>query len=87
MDNDSIEHTIDLVAQQYSELIQNHAQTLTEISLRQAAIEDHVGTSLVSTMLEIREELRRLSSRLDAMEGRLAIALESEHDGVPATRP
>ena len=39
MDNDSIEHTIDLVAQQYSELIQNHAQTLTEISLRQAAIE------------------------------------------------
>lgn len=97
MDHDSIEQKIDLVAEQYSDLISSHhrvcdgigliTQVLTDIDLRQSAVEDHVGTTLVVSMNEIKEELRRLSSRLDAMEGRLFIALDREHDIVPATRP
>ena len=94
MDNDSLGQKIDRVSQQYNDLICSHnrvcdgigliTQVLSDIDLRQSAVEDHVGTTLVVSMNEIKEELRRLSSRLDAMEGRLVIALE--RDGVPTTR-
>ncbi len=94
MDHESIEQKIDHVAERYNDLIcsQNRVcdgiglitQVLSDIDLRQSAVEDHVGTTLVESMNEIKEELRRLSSRLDAMEGRLVIALD--RDGVPATR-
>lgn len=86
MDYDSIEQKIDLVAQQYNDILNAHTQTLSEIGLRQAALEDHVGTTLIASINEIKEELRRLSSRLDAMEGRLVIALDGERDEVPPTR-
>lgn len=96
MDHDSIEQKIDLVSEQYCDLICSHrqvcegigliTQVLSDIDLRHSAVEDHVGTTLVVSIHEIKEELRRLSSRLDAMEGRLVIALDSEHDGVFATR-
>jgi hypothetical protein len=96
MDHDSIEQKIDLVAEQYNDLICSHnrvcdgigliTQVLSDIDLRQAAVEDHVGTTIVASINEIREELRRLSSRLDAMEGRLVIALDGEPDGMTASR-
>lgn len=96
MDNDSIEQKIDLVAERYSDLICSHnrvcdgigliMQVLSDIDLRASAVEDHVGTTLVTSIDEIKEELRRLSSRLDAMEERL-VAPDGEPDGVPATRP
>jgi hypothetical protein len=35
----------------------------------------------VASIDEIREELRRLSSRLDAMEGRVAVAIDDGQDG------
>jgi hypothetical protein len=94
MDHDSLEQKIDLVAEQYDDLICSQdricdgigliSQVLSDIDLRQSAVEDHVGTTLVVSLSEIREELRRLSSRLDAMEGRLVIALE--RDEVPPAR-
>ena len=94
MENDSIEQKIDLVAERYNDLICSHNRVcdgiglittvLSDIDLRQSAVEDHVGTTLVAGINEIKEELRRLSSRLDAMEGRLVIALD--RDGVPTTR-
>lgn len=94
MDNDSIEQKIDLVAERSTDLISSHylvcdgigriQNTLAEIDLRNSAVEDHIGTTLVASINEIKEELRRLSSRLDAMEGRLVVALDS--DEVPATR-
>jgi hypothetical protein len=96
MDHDSIEQKIDLVAERYNDLIGSHnrvcdgigliTQVLSDIDLRQSAVEDHVGTTLVASINEIKEELRRLSSRLDAMEGRLVIALDGEHDGMTASR-
>jgi hypothetical protein len=97
MGHDSIQDKIELVSEQNNDLICSQReicegiglimQVVSDIELRHSAVEDHVGTTLVVSINEIREELRRLSSRLDAMEGRLVIALESEHDGVPATRP
>ncbi len=94
MDHESIEQKIDHVAERYNDLIcsQNRVcdgiglimQGISDIDLRQSAVEDHVGTTLVVSMNEIKEELRRLSSRLDAIEGRLVIALD--RDGVPTTR-
>lgn len=96
MDHDSIEQKIDLVAERYNDLICSHnrvcdgigliTQVLSDIDLRQSAVEDHIGTTLVASINEIKEELQRLSSRLDAMEGRLVVALEGEHDGMPASR-
>lgn len=93
MDHDSIEQKIDQVVERYDDLLCSHdrvcegigliMQALSDIDLRQSAVEDHVGTTLVVSMSEIREELRRLSSRLDTIEGRLAIALD--RDGVPTT--
>lgn len=91
MGNDSIDQKIDLVAQQYADLLSvNHQvsegiesihEILSELDLRSIAVEDHIGSTLVASIDEIREELRRLSSRLDAMEGRVAVAIDDGQDG------
>jgi len=96
MENDFIEQKFDLVAEKYEELIRSHnrvsdgisliTQVLSDIDLRQSAVEDHVGTTLVSGIDEMRVELRRLSERLDALEGRLDLVLEGERDSIRVAR-
>jgi tetrahydromethanopterin S-methyltransferase subunit G len=96
MDNDSIDQKIDLVAEKYNELIGSHnrvcdgigliTQVLSDLDLRQSAVEDHVGTTLVVSINEIKEELLRLSTRLDAIEEKLTRALDCENSGVPTSR-
>lgn len=55
-------------------------QVLTEIDLRQSAVEDHVGITLVECIDEMRIELSRLSDRMDALEGHLAPVLVREQE-------
>ncbi len=96
MENEFIEQKFDLVAEKYEELIRSHnrvcdgigliTQVLSDIDLRQSAVEDHVGTTLVASIDEMRTELRRLSERMDSIEGHLDRALEGERDSVRISR-
>ena len=91
MENDFIEQKCEQVREQCDEWIRSQdrvcegigtvTQVLAEIDLRQSALEEHVGTTLVECIDEIRIELRRLSDRMDALEGRLEMVLGGELDG------
>ncbi|HOT94463.1 MAG TPA: hypothetical protein PK089_04670 [Methanoregulaceae archaeon] len=91
MENDSIEKRFDRFQERCDEMVRSQArigegiellaQVLSEIDLHQSALEDHVGTTLVGSIEEMRAELTRLSNRLDALEGALDVALHRVPDG------